>query len=664
MAGRNVRIRIQDELFNEAVLRKDAGAEKNKYKLHRYIPPNNSDRQNAKLHKEIRDFAKSINWWNSYAEKIPPVVYFSEWIASRRGGLLRRNIEYINRNISQLGVTPRAVYNKMISVFLVFLISGYLLSLFFDNTLYKLIILAMFFLGGQKISEYTTIGKIKEWAEPDYTEKLVYNIALVNEAIMSQSPIQLLERVADSKAFGPIAKEFSDIIKMVHMQKVNPFDAIVQWSENQNLESLRDIGKIMRLKELGAPIDVESFIERAKRDSLRAIDRETKKASVNQSVMNIISISLPLMLAFGLPFYFVLYLKPWVKVIPMGNVLIPFAITVLECIFYHFIVGKMFGDKVFKSYGKLIGEVKFSTNWRESIAQDLLDKNRIGMGLLGFLGVLPMSFFAGIDWLGMAFFMGIALYIATPYFYSKLEEGIADIASYEELAEEIKTIVKHFYDNSHLNAFIAFKSLPNKMAGLKDVMSYYEKEVELGMSVEEALMNLADWIDSRTARNAILLTDRLRRTAEALIEHDRELRLKRILEEITAVREAQQDRETSFTEAKTERSYISMYFMPLLLGFSVFFAVVLVSVMQLFNIGMASLLPGKSSLGFNFIVKDSIESIKWIVFSQGVLNLTIAWRMSDKKNLLRTIAISTVVYSITATFAFYFASRLLPAAFS
>ncbi len=104
--------------------------------------------------------------------------------------------------------------------------------------------------------------------------------------------------------------------------------------------------------------------------------------------------------------------------------------------------------------------------------------------------------------------------------------------------------------------------------------------------------------------------------------------------------------------------------MPLLLGFSVFFAVILVSVMQLFNVGMASLLPGKSSLGFNFIVKDSIESIKWIVFSQGVLNLTIAWRMSDKKNLLRTIAISTVVYSITATFAFYFAARLLPSAFS
>jgi hypothetical protein len=663
LAERNVRIRIQDGLFNEAVLRKDASAEKNKYKLHRYIPPNSSDRQNAKLHKEIGDFAKSINWWNSYAEKIPPVVYFSEWIASRRGGLLRKNIEYINRNISQLDITPRAVYNKTISVFLVFLISGYLMSLFFNNTLYKLIILAIFFLAGQKISEYTTISKIKEWSEPDYTEKLVYNIALVNEAIMSQSPIQLLERVAGSRAFGPIAKEFSDIIKMVHMQKVNPFDAIVQWSENQNLESLRDIGKIMRLKELGVPIDVEIFIERAKRDSIRAIDRETRKASVNQSVMNIISISLPLMLAFGLPFYFVLYLKPWVKVIPMGNILIPFAITVLECVFYHFIVGRVFGDKVFKSYGKLIGEVKFSTNWKESITQDLLNKNRIGMGLLGFLGVLPMSFFAGIDWLGMAVFMGIALYITTPYFYSKLEEGIADIANYEELAEEIKTIVKHFYDNSHLNAFIAFKSLPDKMAGLKDVMSYYEKEVELGMSVEEALTNLADWIDSRTARNAILLTDRLRRTAEALIEHDRELRLKRILEEITAVREAQQDRETSFTEAKTERSYISMYFMPLLLGFSVFFAVILVSVMQLFNVGMASLLPGKSSLGFNFIVKDSIESIKWIVFSQGVLNLTIAWRMSDKKNLLRTIAISTVVYSITATFAFYFAARLLPAAF-
>lgn len=278
MAERNVKIRIQDQLFNEAFLRKDASAEKNKYKLHRYIPPNSSDRQNAKLHKEIRDFAKSINWWNSYAEKIPPVVYFSEWIASRRGGLLRKNIEYINKNISQLDITPRAIYNKTISVFLVFLISGYLLSLFFDNTLYKLIILAIFFLAGQKISEYTTIGKIKEWSEPDYTEKLVYNIALVNEAIMSQSPIQLLERVADSKAFGPIAKEFSDIIKMVHMQKVNPFDAIIQWSENQNLESLRDVGKIMRLKELGVPIDVEIFIERAKRDSLRAIDRETKKS--------------------------------------------------------------------------------------------------------------------------------------------------------------------------------------------------------------------------------------------------------------------------------------------------------------------------------------------------------------------------------------------------
>ncbi len=143
MAERNVRIRIQDGLFNEAVLRKDASAEKNKYKLHRYIPPNSSDRQNAKLHKEIGDFAKSIKWWNSYAEKIPPVVYFSEWIASRRGGLLRKNIEYINRNISQLDVTPRAVYNKTISVYLVFLISGYLMSLFFNNTLYKLIILAI-----------------------------------------------------------------------------------------------------------------------------------------------------------------------------------------------------------------------------------------------------------------------------------------------------------------------------------------------------------------------------------------------------------------------------------------------------------------------------------------------------------------------------------------
>jgi hypothetical protein len=160
-----------------------------------------------------------------------------------------------------------------------------------------------------------------------------------------------------------------------------------------------------------------------------------------------------------------------------------------------------------------------------------------------------------------------------------------------------------------------------------------------------------------------MLTDRLRRTADALIESDRELRLKRILEEITAVREAQQDRETAFTEAKTEKSYISMYFMPLLLGFSVFFAVILVSVLQMFNVGMSSLLPGKTTLGFGAIVKDSIDSICWIVFSQGALNLTIAWKNSERKDLLRTIAIATLIYSITATIAFSFAARMLPTAF-
>lgn len=666
MAPRTVRIRIQDALFETGNSKPQPQPEPEpdikKHKLHRYIRPLSSDKYQSKLHKEIEDYDKSVRRWDKYAEHIPPITYFSEWFVSRRGGQLRKNIEYIDKNIHHLNITPRMVYNKMILLFLFFLSIGYFFSMIIENTMYKLIIVAIFLLIGQKISSGTT-NKIKEWSEPDYAEKPVYNIALVNEAMMCHGPTQLLERVAGNRAFGPIAKEFSELIKEIHIQKLNPYDAVVNWSENQELESLRDIGKIMRLKESGLPIDVDGFINRAKRDSLRAIERETKKASVNQSVMNIISISLPLMFAFGMPFYYILYLKPWVKILPMGTVLIPLALTVFECAAYHFIVVKLFGDKIFKNYGKLIGDVRFSTNWRESITKDMLDKNRVGMGLVGFFGVLPMSFFAGTEWFVAAVASALFFYITTPYFYSKFGRGLSDISSHEELAEEVKTIIKHFYDSNHLNAFIAFKSLPEKMGGLKDVMNYYVKEVELGMSVESALINLADWIDYKTDRNAIMLTDRLRRTADALIESDRELRLKRILEEITAVREAQQDRETAFTEAKTEKSYISMYFMPLLLGFSVFFAVILVSVLQMFNVGMSSLLPGKTTLGFGAIVKDSIDSIRWIVFSQGALNLTIAWKNSERKDLLRTIAIATVIYSITATIAFSFAARMLPTAF-
>ncbi|MFZ2411986.1 MAG: hypothetical protein WAW23_10480 [Candidatus Methanoperedens sp.] len=656
-------VRIQDALFEPGTSGAQPEPDIKKHKIHRYIRPPSSDKEQVNLHKEIEDYDKSVRQWDKYAEHIPPVTYFSDWFVSRRGGQLRKNIDYINKNIHHLNITPRMVYNKMILLFLLFLCMGYFFSLIIENSMYKLIVVAIFLLLGQKISESSTTNKIKGWSEPDYAEKLVYNIALVNEAMMCHGPTQLLERVAGNSAFGPIAKEFSELIKEIHIQKLNPYDAIVAWSESQELESLRDIGKIMRLKESGFPIDVDGFINRAKRDSLRAIEQETKKASVNQSVMNIISISLPLMFAFGMPFYYILYLKPWVKILPMGTVLIPLALTIFECAAYHFIVGKLFGDKIFKSYGKLIGNVSFSTNWKETITKDMLDKNRIGMGLVGFFGVLPMSFFAGIEWFVAAVLAGLFFYITTPYFYSKLGRGLSDISSYEELAEEVKTIIKHFYDNNHLNAFIAFKSLPEKMGGLKDVINYYVKEVELGMSVESALTTLADWIDYKTNRNAILLTDRLRRTADALIESDRELRLKRILEEITAVREAQQDRETAFTEAKTEKSYISMYFMPLLLGFSVFFAVILVSVLQMFNVGMSSLLPGKTTLGFGAIVKDSIDSIRWIVFSQGALNLTIAWKNSEKKDLLRTIAIATVIYSITATIAFSFAARMLPTAF-
>ncbi len=650
-------VRIQEALFGTK--QASEPVKEKKYKLHSYMAPPNSNKQMLRLHAEIDDFAKSVRFWDKYAQRIPPVVYFSEWFVSRRGGQMRKSIEYINKNIHPLDITPRMIYNKTMLVFLLFIFAGYFFSLMIENPMIKLIIVAIFFLLGQKISAGTA-NKIKEWAEPDYAEKLVYNIALVNEAIMCHGPTQLLEHVAGNRAFGPIAIEFSELIKEIHLQKLNPYDAIVNWSENQELESLRDVGKIMRLKEAGSPIDMDFFVNRAKRDSLRAIERETKKASVNQSVMNIISISLPLMFAFGIPFYYILYLKPWIKILPMGSILIPLALTIFECAAYHFIIGKIFGDKVFKSYGKLIGDVRFSTNWKDSITSEMLNKNRIGVGFLGFLGVLPMVFFAGSDWLGVAVLSGMFFYVTMPFFYAKLGEELADISSHEELAEEIKTIIKHFHDNSHLNAFIAFKSLPEKMGGLKDVINYYVKEVELGMSVEKALKNLADWIDYKTDRTAILLTDRLRRTAEALIEGDRELRLKRILEEISAVREAQQDRETSFAEAKTERSYISMYFMPLLLGFSVFFAVILVSVMQMFNVGLSSLMPGRASLGFGVIVKDSINNIRWIVFSQGALNLTIAWKQTDKKNLLKTIAIATVIYSITATLAFYFASRLLP----
>ncbi len=655
-------VRIQDALFGTGTSMAQPEPGTKNHKIHRYIRPQSYDKQQLNLHKEIEDYDKSVRQWDKYAERIPPVTYFSDWFVSRRGGQLRKNIDYIDKNIHHIDITPRMIYNKMILLYLLFLGIGYFFSLVIQESMYKLIVIAIFLLIGQKISAGIT-GKIKEWSEPDYTEKLVYNIALVNEAMMCYGPTQLLERVAGNRAFGPIAKEFSELIKEIHIQKLNPYDAIVAWSESQELESLRDIGKIMRLKESGMPIDVDGFINRAKRDSLRAIEQETKKANVNQSVMNIISISLPLMFAFGMPFYYILYLKPWVKILPMGAVLIPLALTIFECAAYHFIIGKLFGDKIFKSYGKLIGEVKFSTNWKESITKDMLDKNRIGMGVLGFLGVLPMAFFADPGWLAAAVLAGLFFYITTPYFYSKLGHGLLDISSYEELAEEIKTIIKHFYDNNRLNAFIAFKSLPEKMGGLKDVMNYYVKEVELGMSVESALTTLADWIDYKTNRDAIMLTDRLRRTADALIESDRELRLKRILEEITAVREAQQDRETAFTEAKTEKSYISMYFMPLLLGFSVFFAVILVSVLQMFNVGLSSLLPGRTSLGFGLVVKDSISSIRWIVFSQGALNLTIAWKNSEHKDLLRTIAIATVIYSITATIAFTFAARMLPTAF-
>ncbi len=651
------KLRIQDTLFDSETVH--LPEKERKLKLHRYALPPNSNRQQIRLHAEIDEFAKSARFWDKYAQRIPPVVYFSEWFASRRGGQLRKNVEYINKNIHSFDITPRMVYNKTILVFLLFVFAGYFFSVVIENPMVKLIVIAIFFLLGQRVSA-DTLNKIKEWAEPDYAEKLVYNIALVNEAIMCYGPTQLLDHVAGNRAFGPIAVEFSELIKEIHLQKLNPFDAIINWSENQDLESLRDVGKIMRLKEAGSPIDMDFFVNRAKRDSLRAIERETKKASVNQSVMNIISISLPLMFAFGIPFYYILYLKPWIRILPMGAILIPLALTIFECAAYHFIIGKIFGDKVFKSYGKLIGDVKFSTNWKDSITSDMLNRNRISIGFLGFVAVLPMAFFAGSEWFGIAVMSGMFFFISMPYFYSRMGEEFADISSHEELAEEIKTIIKHFHDNSHLNAFVVFKSLPEKMGGLKDVINYYVKEVELGMSVEKALTNLADWIDYKTDRSAILLTDRLRRTAELLIENDRELRLKRILEEIAAVREAQQDRETSFAEAKTERSYISMYFMPLLLGFSVFFAVILVSVMQMFNVGLSSLLPGRTTLGFGAIVKDSVNNIRWIVFSQGALNLTIAWKQSDKKNLLKTVAIATVIYSITATLAFYFASHLLP----